>query len=240
MAVLSSPLLSLSTFPLFEGLTPDQVARLTQIFHPIIVTAATNIITMGQPGSVAYLVLAGTLKVHVEQADGSDVILAILGPGDLFGEMSLVEGCPYSATVFTLEECALYWVEHTRFEACLQTMPALAYNLTCILSRRLRLAGAHIQALAALDVFGRVARQLLAFAQEYGEPVGDGAIRIPLRLTQSDLAEMVGASRVHVNRVLCFYKQQRYLTVCADGRIIVHNPAALAQRCNKSYTQNET
>ena len=95
---------------------------------------------------------------------------------------------------------------------------------------RLRLANAQIQSLAALDVYGRVARQILAFAQEYGEPTPDGAIRIPIRLTQNDMAGMVGASRVSVNKVLVHYKERKYISIDAASRITVHDQEALAQR----------
>ena len=81
-------------------------------------------------------------------------------------------------------------------------MPALSYNLLRIVARRLRLATAQIQALATLDLHGRVARQILALAEECGSTGQNGTMTIPLRLTQSDLAEMVGASRVRVNEVI--------------------------------------
>jgi CRP/FNR family transcriptional regulator, cyclic AMP receptor protein len=238
MAILSSQLLSLSTFPLFQGLIPGELAQLTKSFHPIIIPSRTNIITAGQPGSAAYLILAGTLKVHVEQADGSNVILGIHGPGELIGEMSLLDRRECCATVVTLEQSKLCWIDHIALEACLQTMPVLTYNLSRHLSGRLRLAAAHIQAFASLDIFGRVARQLLAFAQEYGEEASNGAILLPLRLTQSDLADMIGASRMRVNRVLCFYKEQHYLSMRTDGHIIIYRPEALAQRCKGATPVN--
>jgi CRP/FNR family transcriptional regulator, cyclic AMP receptor protein len=238
MAILSAQLMSLSTFPLFRGLSSDELARLTKSFHPIIIPSRTNIITAGQPGSAAYLILAGTLKVHVEQADGSNVILGIHGVGELVGEMSLLDRRECCATVVTLEPSTLCWIDHGTFETCLQTMPVLSYNLSRHLSQRLRLAAAHIQAFATLDIYGRVARQLLAFAQEYGEVASSGAVLIPLRLTQGDLADIVGASRMRVNRVLCFYKEQHYLSMHTDGRITIHRPESLAQRCHSDIQIN--
>jgi CRP/FNR family cyclic AMP-dependent transcriptional regulator len=231
MSVLTLCPTVLSTLPLFQGLAPAELPQLTGLLHPTTVPADTTIITVDQPGEVAYLVLAGTLKVHVEQTDGSNVILSLLGPGELVGEMSLVECCRRSATVVTLEQTNLGWIDGAAFETCLRTMPTLTYNLARLLSRRLHQAATHIQALATLDVFGRVACQLLAFAQEYGRAApGDGTL-IPLRLTQSDLAEMVGASRMRDNWVLCFYKDQHYLAFCPNSRITITNPAALARCC---------
>ena len=105
----------------------------------------------------------------------------------------------------------------------------MALNLADALSRRLRLANAHLRSVAAMDVPGRVAAQLSALAQEYGEPSRNGTL-IPLPLTQSDLAALVGASRVRVNQAIAFFKKRRYLSVGTDHRITVHNADALARR----------
>ncbi len=187
--------------------------------------------TAEQPGEVAYIILTGTVKVYVEQADGSDAILAILGRGELVGELSLIDTPSRSATVETLEESTLVWIDKMTFQELLQRMPMLTYNLVRILARRLRLANAQIQALATQDVFGRVARQLLAFAEAYGQLNTNGATVIPLRLTQSDLASLVGASRVRVNQVLSLYQQRHFITVHPNHHITVLNVQALAQRC---------
>jgi CRP/FNR family cyclic AMP-dependent transcriptional regulator len=200
------------------------------------VAAGTTLMMVDQPGDVVYIILTGTVKIHVEQTDGSAVILAILGPGTVVGEMSIIESLGSgevgrSATVVTLEESTLGWIDRTAFRSCLETMPMLALNLLRILARRLRLANAQIQSLAAQDVFGRVARQLLAFAQEYGQTTPEGTVLIPLRLTQSDLASLVGASRVRVNQVLVHYQQRAYISIAQNFHITIHNAAALAQRC---------
>ena len=221
----------LGSMALFNGMTPSQMSRLGALLRRQTFPANTNIISIEQPGEVVYIILEGTVKIHVEQADGSDVILAILGPGEIVGEMSPVEGVGRSANVVTLEPTTVSWLDRAAFREWMQTEPTLCYNVTRILSRRLRLANAQIQSLAALDVYGRVARQILAFAQEYGEPAPDGAIRIPIRLTQNDMAGMVGASRVSVNKVLVHYKERKYISIDAASRITVHDQAALAQRC---------
>ena len=221
----------LGSMALFNGMTPSQMSRLGALLRRQTFPANTNIISIEQPGEVVYIILEGTVKIHVEQADGSDVILAILGPGEIVGEMSPVEGVGRSANVVTLEPTTVSWLDRAAFREWMQTEPTLCYNVTRILSRRLRLANAQIQSLAALDVYGRVARQILAFAQEYGELGPDGSIRIPIRLTQNDMAGMVGASRVSVNKVLVHYKERKYISIDPASRIIVHDQAALAQRC---------
>jgi len=221
----------LGSLPLFSGLAPEHLSRFGSSLRQRTFPANSNIISIEQPGEVVYIILEGTVKIHVEQADGSDVILAILGPGEIVGEMGPVEGMERSANVVTLEESTLAWMDRATFKEWLQTEPILGYNLTRILSRRLRLADAHIQALAALDVYGRVARQLLAFAHEYGVHLAQGEVLIPIRLTQTDLADMVGASRVSVNKVLVHYKERNYISIDPTHRVSVLNQEALAQRC---------
>jgi CRP/FNR family cyclic AMP-dependent transcriptional regulator len=189
-----------------------------------------EIITAEQPGELAYVVLSGSVKIYVGQPDGSEVILAVLCAGEVVGEMSLADSLGRSATAVTLEESTLLWLDRAAFWTALGTMPTITYNLVSILSRRLRLANVHAQALSKLDVGGRVAAQLLAFAREYGEPAEAGSILIPLRLTQSDLAGLVGASRVRVNQALGFFRRMGYLSVDQESRIVVHDPAALARR----------
>lgn len=219
---------ALARFALFEDLTPAEIEAIRRLLHVTTVPAGAGLFTVEQPGEVAYVVLSGTLKIHVEQADGGDVILAILGPGEIVGEMSLVDHLTRSASVVTMEESTLLWLGRQDLWGCLETMPTLACNLVRILSRRLRLANAQVQALASLDVYGRVARQLLAFADAYGRPESNGDVRIPLRLTQTDLAGLVGASRVRVNQVLVDYQRQHYLSVNAQRHFIIHDADSLA------------
>jgi CRP/FNR family cyclic AMP-dependent transcriptional regulator len=222
---------TLSTITLFKNLTIEQLDWLGQHLHCRDFPAGSNIAIVEQPGEVVYVVLEGTLKIFVQQSDGTEVILAILGPGDTVGEMSLVDSAGRSANVITLEKSTLLWLDRTTFQECLQTMPAITYNLVQIMSNRLRLANEQIQALASLDVYGRVARQFLAFAQQYGRPADDDHTLIPIRLTQSDIADLVGASRERINQVMVSYKRQKYISVDRRYRITVHNKAALAERC---------
>jgi len=230
MPAVSDPT-SLAALPLFENLPLEQLAWLNDILHATTVPAGTALMTVEQPSEVAYLILTGTVKVHVEQTNGMDVVLAIRGPGELVGEMSLVDSIGRSASVVTLEECSLLWIDRVAFQTCLQTIPAMTYNLARILTRRLRHASSQVQFLAARDVRGRVAWQLLSFAETYGQPVADGGIVIRLRLTQSDLAGMVGASRERVNKALRFYRQRGYLALNDGFQITILNQAALEQDC---------
>ena len=221
---------ALATIPLFYGLTPDELARLSQLLRPMTVPAGTNIMSLGQPGEAAYIVLSGTLKIHVEQQDGREVVDALRGPGEIVGELSVVDNVPRSASVTSLEPCTLLWIARTTFQECLGMIPRIAVNLVQILARRLRVATTQIQLLTAQDLYGRVAHLLLRLAEEYGEPRPDGSVHIPLRLAQSDLAGLAGSSRARVNQVLAYYRERGYLSMDAQYRITVHDRGALDQR----------
>ena len=222
---------ALAKLPLFRALTTEQLSKLRELLRCKRSPVGTEIIRANEPGEIAYIILDGSAKIHIDQPDGSDVILAILGAGAIVGEMSLADSLGRSASVTTLEPSTFLLIDRASFWASLREMPMMAYNLMNVLSRRLRLANLHAQSLVRLDVYGRVAGQLLALAREYGEVTPKGGIRIPLRLTQSDLASMVGASRVRVNQALGFYKKHDYLSVNQDRQIVIHNPAALRRRC---------
>jgi CRP/FNR family cyclic AMP-dependent transcriptional regulator len=176
---------------------------------------------------VVYVILEGTVKIHAAHPHGREVILAVLGPGEIVGELSVVDSLGRSASVMTMEPVTLGGLDRERFWELLRTVPRLTYNLVEIVARRLRLANTQIQSLAVLDVPARLARQLLAFAREYGEPQNGGSIRIPLRLTQGDLGDLVGASRVRVNQVFAEYKRVGYISSDGSHRITVHDAAAL-------------
>jgi CRP/FNR family cyclic AMP-dependent transcriptional regulator len=210
-------------------MVPEELARLRAEMHSTSFPAGTNLFMVDQPGEVAYIILQGAVKVHVEQADGTEVIIAILGPGETVGELSVVDKLGRSASVHTMDDTTALWIGRAFFWDCLQTMPVLASNLVRILSRRIRLANARIEVLSTLDVHGRVARQLLTLADEYGQPSSNGGTIIPLRLTQSDLASLVGASRVRVNQVLVSYQRSRWLSIDQRYHITILNPKALAE-----------
>lgn len=221
----------LEMLDLFAGLPQEAYARITPRIHRRIFPEGSTIMTAQQPGEAVYFIVKGTLKVHVPQPDGNDVILAILGPGDVVGEMSLIDQIERSANVLTQEESILLWMDRAAFQECLETIPKLSQNMIRILSRRVRAADEHIQALAALDVYGRIACQLLSFARRYGLRQSDESVMIPMRLTQGDLADLVGASRKRVNQVIGTCRQQGLISIDARGYITLHKPDELRRAC---------
>ena len=217
--------------PLFREIDQGDLENLNSLLHKKTFNSGLNVITVAQPGDMVYILLSGTVKIYVDQLDGSEVILAFLGPGDTFGEMSMVDSAGRSANVVTLEESVCLTMDRGSFHQCLKSVKGLSYNLVQLLSRRLRLANEQIQALSTLDVRGRVARQLLAFAQQYGEAEPSQSVKIPLRLTQTDVAALVGASRERVNQVIVDFKDSGFISVDPSHRFTVHDIEALVGRC---------
>ena len=224
---------TLSEFPLFRDLTIEQLTRLNDLLRRRTFPAGTNLASAEEPGEVVYLILDGTVKIFVTQADGNDVIIAFGGPGDVEGEMSVLDNVAAgrSADIVTQEQTTVLWLDRVNFQDCMRTMPAIALNLLRILSDRLRLANERIQALCALDVYGRVARQIQSFSRQYGQRDAAGVVTIPIRLTQSDIASLVGATRERVNQVITSFKQQGYIAIDRNYRITVLNPDALERYC---------
>jgi len=230
MAAVADPRL-LGDLELFQGLSAGELAQLNELLRSSIIPAGTHFITAEQPGEVVYVVLDGTVKIYVSREDGREVILAFLGRGDTVGEMGLIDSAGRSANVVTTERSRLLWMDRATFQGCLRTLTPLANNLVRLLSKRLRFANEQIQALCTLDVTGRVARQILALADRYGNLEAGGEVVIPLRLTQSDLGEIVGASRERVNQVIGDFKQRGTIAVEGDHRIRVRSRRDLARFC---------
>src|SRR5919106_4238118 len=220
----------LADIELFAGLTPTQLEWVAQRAHRRIFEAGRNVMTIDQPGEAVYIILHGTVKIHIEQGE-RDVIISIMGAGDVLGEMSLIDSVGRSASAVTLENSLMLWMDRLTFNYMLDNFTPVARNLVRILSARVRLSDQLIQALATLDVNGRVARQLLAFAEKYGHEK-NGGIQIRIVLTQGDIADLVGASRKRVNQAMVLFREQELIDTDAEGRIAIKDNAGLAKYCN--------
>ena len=220
---------ALARIPLFEGIPRSEITRLLGHLHEKSFPAGTNILIDEQPGEAVYVILTGSVKVHAVRPGGPEVVLAVLGAGEVLGEMSAADSLGRSASVVTLEETDLLWMDRRTFRASVDSSTILARNLGEVLSKRVRLANARLISLASLDVPGRVASELLSLAREYGQVTPEG-VRIPMRLTQANLAALVGASRVRVNQALGQFRKRELISIGKDGRVILRDEETLARR----------
>jgi CRP/FNR family cyclic AMP-dependent transcriptional regulator len=187
----------LRSVPLFASLAEEPLRMLTTVVTRRSVTRGTIIMAAGDPTDSLYIVLSGRLKVMMSDADGKEVILSILGPGEFFGEMGLIDDAPRSASVVAIEPCELLAINRRDFKKCLAENFEMAMAVMRGLVRRLREADRKIGSLALLDVYGRVARLLLDMAETV-----DGQKMVTKRLPKQDIAKMIGASREMVSRVM--------------------------------------
>lgn len=171
----------------------------------------------GEPSDSLYVILKGRVKIQMADAEGKEVILAVLGPGEFFGEMSLIDDQARSATVVTLDSCEFLTVRKDDFRRCLSENSEMAALIMRGLVKRLREADRKIESLALLDVYGRVARVLLEFSE-----MEDGRRVLRDKLQRQDVAKMIGASREMVSRVMKGLETDGFLVPQPDGCYILH------------------
>jgi CRP/FNR family cyclic AMP-dependent transcriptional regulator len=187
----------LRSVPLFSSVPEEQLRLLTTVVTRRSTTRGSIIMAAGDPTDSLYIILSGRLKVMMSDADGKEVILSILGAGEFFGEMGLIDDNPRSASVVAIEPCELLAITRRDFKKCMTENAEMAVAVMRGLVRRLREADRKIGSLALLDVYGRVARLLLDMSETV-----DGQKMVTKRLPKQDIAKMIGASREMVSRVM--------------------------------------
>lgn len=200
---------------LFAGLEPDDLRRLNQGARTHTYPRGAVILSQGEVSDSLYVVLSGKLKVYMANEEGREVLLDFLSPGEAFGELSLLDGEPRSASVMAVEQSQLALLPRHHFLDCVNATPAISMALLQTLSRRARSLTGMVGSLALMDVYGRVANVLISQAKE--EPDG---IRAMPTLTHQDLASMVGASREMVTRILNDLKRGGYIAI-RNHRIVL-------------------
>lgn len=196
-------------------LADEELRALSQ--HGLVKTLPRNVIVMseGDQTDSLYIVLSGKVKVFVADANGKEVVLAVQGAGEYFGEMVLDEG-PRSASVMTLERSRFVVVPKSEVKQFIARHPDFALHLIRKLIRRVRTLTENVRSLALMDVYGRVARLLLELATEQ-----DGCLVVAEKLTQQDIASRVGASREMISRIFKDLVAGGYISI-ERKRITVH------------------
>jgi CRP/FNR family transcriptional regulator, cyclic AMP receptor protein len=213
----------LRTVPLFAGFTEEQLRLLATAVNRRNVPRGTVVIVEGDPTDSLYIIISGRLKVMMSDAEGKEVILAMLGPGEYFGEMGLIDDSPRSATVTAVEPCELITLAKKDFKKFLAEHFEMAATVMRGLVRRLRDADRKIGSLALLDVYGRVARLLIDMADTV-----NGQKVVTKRLPKQDIAKMIGASREMVSRVMKDLQLGGYIEV-RGSNIVVRDTIALPE-----------
>lgn len=213
---------------LFQDLEPDELEAIASIARKRQVPKGSILFYVDDPGNACYIVIDGKVKIVVNSGDGREHILGILGLSDLFGEMSLIDGQPRSATAIAVEDSSVLTIQREEFMRILADHPGIAMKLLIVLSRRLRLTDAHVESLAFLSAPGRVARLLLQLASDSGERNGEGKLVFSSRMTRQEMANLTGTSRETFTRVLMDY-QDRGLVAIDRNQFILHNEPKLKE-----------
>ncbi|MEO7548139.1 MAG: Crp/Fnr family transcriptional regulator, partial [Ramlibacter sp.] len=184
--------------PLFALLTASQAEAVADAVTKRRFKRGEVIVDQGSKSNTLFIILTGRVRVVTADKRGREVILATLQPGDYIGEMSLIDNEAHSATVRAEVQTDMLCLGRAEFARCLPENSSMAYAIMKGLVQRLRQADRKIESLALMDVYGRVARALLEFAQ----PDREGLMTIKDRISRQDIAKMVGASREMVSRVM--------------------------------------
>jgi CRP/FNR family transcriptional regulator, cyclic AMP receptor protein len=213
---------------LFAELPPSRLAELAQMVRRRTYRRGETIFHKGDPGNSLYLITDGQVKIVLPSDTGEEMTLGVLQTGDMFGELALFDGLPRSATMVAVENTEVLLLYRDDFLGFVGRNPEVATALLGVLSRRLRATDEWIEDAVFLDVPGRLAKRLLDLADRHGKQT-DGGVEIDLKLTQQDLAAMVGATRESVNKHLGWMRDHRLIAL--DGqRVILLRPAELRKR----------
>jgi CRP-like cAMP-binding protein len=211
----------LRTVPIFSELPAVDCEALAQLAARRRYPKDTVVFFENDEGDSFFMIVSGRIKVTILGDDGREVILSVLGPGDFFGEMALLDDEPRSATAIAIEECELLSLQRSDFESVIANKPSISLALVRVLTARLRKANHQISTLALLDVYGRVARVLLDMARDEGRRLKDGQIAFR-RATHQEIANRIGTTRETVTRMMKDLERQSLLHV--EGREIVLGP----------------
>jgi CRP-like cAMP-binding protein len=217
---------ALSRGALFQVLQPGEIDAVLAQTSVRRVARNELILRRGDPSSGANIIVAGRVRVGTMSEDGREVTLGVLGPGDVLGEMSVLDGEEVSADVTAIEDCTLLFIERARFLRLLRANSDICLRMMAVLCRRIRRANASLEDMALLDLAARLARVLLRLARDYGAPAGQGT-RIEVKLSQKDLGALVGSSREKVNKQLREWEEAGVLGKEA-GRMVLLRPDMLA------------
>lgn len=204
--------------PLFAGLDRQEAAALLSTMGRVNLSRSQTLFREGEPGDRLYLIESGTVKLGRSSGDGRENLLAVLGPGEILGELSLFDPGPRTATAVTLSDATLRELHHHQLAPWIEAHPSVALPLLGALAHRLRRTNEALADLVFSDVPGRVAKALLDLGQRFGEEVPDG-IRVTHGLTQEELAQLVGASRETVNKALADFTARGW--VLREGRTLI-------------------
>ena len=211
---------SLAAIPFFAGLDAAALERLTGSMRTRRFRRGEVIFHVGDPGDALFVIVSGDVKISLPSETGDEAILATLRPGDVFGELALLDGAPRSASATALGPTETVVLPRDRFRELIAQEAGVRDALLAAIAGELRRLTRHVEELHFLDITGRLAARLVRLAEEGGTATSDGAIRLRANLTQADLAAMVGCTRQSVNKLLGQFTDDGLLRLEREGIVI--------------------
>jgi len=211
--------------PLFGQLEADELDRLVTYMRVARHRRRTVLFRKGDPGTNMMVVLAGRVKVCTHSEDGKELVLNLFSPGDVFGEIALLDGADRTADAVTLDDCELLVLERRDFLPFLRSHPDACLKLMAVLCQKLRQTSELLEEALFLEGPSRLAKRLVHLAEAFGSPVRDG-VRIDLQLSQQQLGNMVGMSRESMNKHLRQWREEDLIRV-QDGHYVITDLEAL-------------
>ena len=210
----------LKKIPLFRDFDGEHLSEIAQTVSYRRYAKHQFIVREGEPGDTFYIIVDGSVAVTRVTPDGRETILSILKEYDFFGEMSMFDSSLRSASIKTLTEVHVGIIKQNDFLSLIDRNPGIGRILVIELSDRLRAANQLIAATTSLDIRSRLASLLLNLTENFGEPVDNG-IRISLRLTNQEMANMIGTTRETVNRTLNRFWDDRLIDMRTSHVVVV-------------------
>ena len=206
--------------PLFDALDDEGARALRRQMSEVKLSRGEHLFNEGDDGDALYVVLEGKMKLTRQAADGRENLLSVIGPGEMFGELSLFDPRPRTSTASAVTDVVLAGLKHEALISWLQQHPEVSLHLLRALAQRLRRANDVTADLVFTDVPGRVAKNLLDLADRFGSKEADG-LHVHHDLTQEELAQLVGASRETVNKALADFAARGWLQISARSVLIL-------------------
>jgi len=206
--------------PLFQGLDDESARALRRQMSDVKLSRGEHLFLEGQDGDRLYVVLDGKIKLTRAAADGRENLLSVLGPGEMFGELSLFDPRPRTSTASAVTDATVAALAHDALRPWLLERPDVSMHMLRALARRVRREFDVTADLVFTDVPGRVAKNLLDLADRFGEQERDG-LHVHHDLTQEELAQLVGASRETVNKALADFAARGWLQISARSVLIL-------------------
>ncbi|MCJ7858921.1 CRP-like cAMP-activated global transcriptional regulator GlxR [Corynebacterium kalidii] len=218
----------LSRAGIFQGVETTAVNALIEQLESVTFPRGTTIFDEGEPGDRLYIIINGKVKLARHAPDGRENLLTIMGPSDMFGELSIFDPGPRTSAAVCVTEVTAATMDSQMLHDWISAHPEISEQLLRVLARRLRRTNNTLADLIFTDVPGRVAKALLQLANRFGVQEG-GALRVHHDLTQEEIAQLVGASRETVNKALAEFAHRGWIRL--EGKsVLISDTERLAKR----------